>query len=100
APAEIYPLSLHDALPISALSTSTTLSMNSVEVWAFPRTCFATSWSGYRLYLFPFPYCVRKGRKRMPPLSLTRAAKVNHILQTIRSEEHTSELQSRENLVC
>src|SRR5207249_11242522 len=59
AAAEIYTLSLHDALPIS----SATRAANSAEVPPM----------------------------MMPPMSVRRA---------LRSEEHTSELQSRFDLVC
>src|SRR5690606_41638362 len=60
-PAEIYPLSLHDALPISS-----------------PRTA-RREWSPRRDH----GYGARRQRCR-----------------ATRSEEHTSELQSREKLVC
>src|SRR4030043_1988320 len=58
APTEIYTLSLHDALPISARSTST-----SRDLMESPTSLISASSSG-------------------------------------RSEEHTSELQSRLHLVC
>src|SRR5207302_10224599 len=64
APAEIYTLSLHDALPIS---------------------------------LHPAAACTPRGRARA--LRHARARK-NRVRRRNRSEEHTSELQSRENLVC
>src|SRR3990167_8396001 len=61
ATTEIYPLSLHDALPIS------------------PSTAFIS-----RLYFLSRVYTTSGGR----------------ILSSVRSEEHTSELQSQSNLVC
>src|SRR5690349_22788816 len=63
ATTEIYTLSLHDALPISALPG---LLMSTAPTWQAPT-------SG------------------QPPLA-------SHVNQ--RSEEHTSELQSRRDLVC
>src|SRR5436309_12265275 len=60
ATTEIYPLSLHDALPISARSGRSARTAG--RAWS--SCCWASIW-------------VRP-----------------------RSEEHTSELQSRENLVC
>src|SRR2546428_6044798 len=63
---EIYPLSLHDALPISRAARA-----------ARRSRCGAAAWR-------------RAARGRRP---CCRAA-------TARSEEHTSELQSRSDLVC
>src|SRR5690606_42148701 len=81
ASADISPLSLHDALPISAFTaesqnaaTTSESSNNAATIGAnigFParcRTCASST-----IPAFQFVY---------------------------RSEEHTSELQSRENLVC
>src|SRR5439155_25618936 len=63
ATTDIYPLSLHDALPISA---------------ALLSSCFL------RLSSRPF----------------ARSSGLKYSLPTFRSEEHTSELQSRGHLVC
>src|SRR5690606_42047877 len=70
ATTEIYTLSLHDALPI---------------------------YSKRRL-VSRLPVCFSRFAGDEDPLSPFRANR-EMILQT-RSEEHTSELQSRENLVC
>src|SRR5690606_41764885 len=74
----IYPLSLHDALPISSAGSRRCRS---------PRASSdrsRTSWAG------PVGLAERHGAPGV------------RVLQVIdsRSEEHTSELQSRENLVC
>src|SRR3990172_3733495 len=61
APTEIYPLSLHDALPIFL-----------------------------RLYSYSSPSIIRMGYHRRHPWGAG----------TARSEEHTSELQSRLHLLC
>src|SRR2546430_9795572 len=63
ATTEIYTLSLHDALPISLMSSS----------WRTSAT---------------IPTTVTQGAPLFTPPSL------------MRSEEHTSELQSQSNLVC
>src|SRR5438445_2418514 len=63
----IYPLSLHDALPIYSY-----------------RACRSAAW-------------VR--RRRSSPRCATRSAEAPRARGT-RSEEHTSELQSRQYLVC
>src|SRR5436309_5299878 len=50
------------------------------------------------------PLCVRQvlwiGCRRMPKPELTRENSSGERRNALRSEEHTSELQSRENLVC
>src|SRR5690606_41910247 len=75
SPPEIHSLSLHDALPISRPSPAT----SSASATSGPSTR-----SG--------PTCSWLSCRARPPTRHTRAAG--------RSEEHTSELQSRENLVC
>src|SRR3712207_8401713 len=76
ATTEIYTLSLHDALPISGLSPS------GVVLWV--RACRDAGSAAGRLS------------------RLLRAAGVGrrHAADPARSEEHTSELQSRQYLVC
>src|SRR5690606_41835353 len=83
ATTDIYTLSLHDALPISTIA---------------PRT-------GNRMAEFRIDNSTAKTKLVTPSLDLTAVA--NPILtfyyanvNWLRSEEHTSELQSRENLVC
>src|SRR3712207_9522585 len=76
ATTEIYTLSLHDALPISSSAVAT------------PRSCSRTS-----------PRRRRSSstwqRRRRPRSGPSAAAS-----RRARSEEHTSELQSRQYLVC
>src|SRR5207302_3328934 len=75
SPTDIYTLSLHDALPI------------------FPK---------------PFPAGrVRRGenfhwkpRRQSPVRQFSPCSLLKGARRKLRSEEHTSELQSRENLVC
>src|SRR5690606_41728481 len=77
APPTIYPLSLHDALPISDRGCAP----------ASPRPGI------------PRPADARyPGRSASPPRP-SRPGSDNATTHD-RSEEHTSELQSRENLVC
>src|SRR5690606_41385836 len=71
---QVYTLSLHDALPIS----------KPICAWAAPFS--NTIWTRKTAI------CARAWRA-------TTAAPANAGIR-IRSEEHTSELQSRENLVC
>src|SRR5690606_41062756 len=72
---EIYTLSLHDALPISR--------------WPIFLSILPSDRPGE-------PFSTTNADMALPPLALgsVRAMTVK------RSEEHTSELQSRENLVC
>src|SRR5439155_25198457 len=76
APTEIYTLSLHDALPISVGSP-----------WAALRTMRVSPWHKYRR--FGDATCATFGELCG---CLARPG--------ARSEEHTSELQSRGHLVC
>src|SRR5690606_41777062 len=86
APAAIYPLSLHDALPIYTFELRPF-----AEGWWIDST-FARLVAGPGTALFNaaawFDRTVIDGA-------------VNGVAASVRrSEEHTSELQSRENLVC
>src|SRR5690606_40900618 len=78
---EVYPLSLHDALPIS-------------RVLGIPvRRVFAVAW-GVSATLGAVA-----GMLLAPATLLSPFMMFDPFLKG-RSEEHTSELQSRENLVC
>src|SRR3712207_7386618 len=72
ATTEIYTLSLHDALPISASTTTSTRMPDTVVVR---------------------PNAYHAGRAHIVAYLPGRPA-------AVRSEEHTSELQSRQYLVC
>src|SRR3712207_7322571 len=81
ATTEIYTLSLHDALPIWTISSRSTAI----------RTA-STSSAGR---------CWRRWRRRPSVSSSGRSLPATHTATpTCRSEEHTSELQSRQYLVC
>src|SRR5690606_41201499 len=88
----IYTLSLHDALPISTRFTS--LRSTCQRVW-HRRSPIATSPSQRLQRLRP---CVRLKAAAPTTTTLLKTTKKNK--PNSRSEEHTSELQSRENLVC
>src|SRR3712207_7867954 len=79
ATTEIYTLSLHDALPICP--------------WPTPPWCRRRS---------PAPWaCRRRPAGRSPTPSRRRCGgRSCYCCSTTRSEEHTSELQSRQYLVC
>src|SRR5690606_40872977 len=83
-PPETYTLSLHDALPIFTSAPAS-------------RSCFADSSSS------PSVVTPARAIRKTVPASGARAiasetARIGVL--SSRSEEHTSELQSRENLVC
>src|SRR5206468_12773040 len=81
APPEIYTLSLHDALPISSAT-------------ARIRTRAATS---------RFPSRVSRSSSATDSASVSASSSTEELLKRPppqRSEEHTSELQSRSDLVC
>src|SRR5690606_42007521 len=80
ATTERYTLSLHDALPISTWAGSSTC--------ASARTTRSAAGASA-----PTP-------RRRPPSSPPRRRRCGRRPPRPRSEEHTSELQSRENLVC
>src|SRR5690349_23327679 len=83
SPTELYTLSLHDALPIFSAKAKE-------EAWP-KRPISSTSRSSVR----PTPYArvpIPSTSSSWPPTSTRRCAR--------RSEEHTSELQSRRDLVC
>src|SRR5690606_41628190 len=79
ATTEIYTLSLHDALPISVPLQP------SVD-------------NGLELHMVNFVEAIRKKDKSIINAPIEAGSHIATISQ--RSEEHTSELQSRENLVC
>src|SRR3712207_8390363 len=83
ATTEIYTLSLHDALPIY----SPPCSKPTVAI-SYPTTCPPTSSSTWRTTRFQ--------RAATGPFGSMNTC----VTSRARSEEHTSELQSRQYLVC
>src|SRR5205085_9941962 len=75
APTEIYTLSLHDALPISRSCSPATVT------WQEPLSAVL-------------------GRVQQDKLSGQLHSLEGSVPSPVRSEEHTSELQSQSNLVC
>src|SRR5207253_8442773 len=84
----IYTLSLHDALPIFSVS---------VTPWASTGTFFVKS-VPVKVVGVPPPGVVAEAPPL--PLSLVLLQAAASTPRTTRSEEHTSELQSRGHLVC
>src|SRR5690606_40605384 len=88
----LYALSLHDALPILTLR----LSKDGGKTWYFNET-IAKSPEGYDGAYSAYSDIVLVNKKKIGVLY-----EKDHYKEIVfvRSEEHTSELQSRENLVC
>src|SRR5690606_42002088 len=85
-PSECYTLSLHDALPIYESGVAVTLDDGSVL-----RADYLVGCDGGRSLV-----------RKLAEIAFTGwDPTISHLIaQVERSEEHTSELQSRENLVC
>src|SRR5690606_42090510 len=90
APTARYTLSLHDALPIS----------RSAAAWAATARSSPAWWPATRWYWIRPRICkTAAGSSRPATKHNAREGTCQH-WSASRSEEHTSELQSRENLVC
>src|SRR5690606_42041423 len=96
APTHIYTLSLHDALPICIVVDVVILTSNYGGFFEgkLKRSCQLTAFSRQLERIAPEDLTVTRG--------LGLGCALDQLSQelTYRSEEHTSELQSRENLVC
>src|SRR5207253_9413525 len=92
---EIYSLSLHDALPISFPDLDKRW-RHSRPLWNFFASCTVAA----------IPRCLPARSKQfgsgfsMPRPEYIARLHGNHFVFAKRSEEHTSELQSRGHLVC
>src|SRR3712207_8925135 len=89
ATTEIYTLSLHDALPISGWSSS-----------AFVAELLSSAPSMGDLRRFSTPIVSPQGLNTGPCATEADEGRGAQGEQRSRSEEHTSELQSRQYLVC
>src|SRR5690606_39852787 len=92
---QLYTLSLHDALPIS----------ESASICGSRALIFLTmppSWRSRRSLRLPKKAVSRRLSIEGPVWKQEKGARrpFSWQLPIVRSEEHTSELQSRENLVC
>src|SRR5699024_11990862 len=92
-----YTLSLHDALPILRRKNSiSSHSWRAIQTMYIPRmSCSVKSGTWNRSEtLRPLQYISKKSAKR------SSTTHPSHSILKPRSEEHTSELQSRFDLVC
>src|SRR2546422_6886703 len=88
---EIYPLSLHDALPISRGQEPARPRPHRRGARAGPRP-------GHAAHVRRFTGAFARRRRRAGPAGRGRHRRARQPAR--RSEEHTSELQSRLHLVC
>src|SRR5690606_40377861 len=93
----IYTLSLHDALPI--LGRANRASVRSSCLCPIPYHCSFQCDCGVSHEQVSPPHQSRRD-KRVPRVLGPLATEGSPYRWARRSEEHTSELQSRENLVC
>src|SRR5206468_11231907 len=95
-----YTLSLHDALPISLrspLSALCFLLSAAFSPWPAPHSTLATRYRHSLSAFRPSPPS-RSLLHRLQPLPIRPVRRLQRLRP--RSEEHTSELQSRSDLVC
>src|SRR5206468_9506332 len=95
SPTQIYTLSLHDALPISPIYSAE----------AFPNTLPALPKAKVSNLWWPTFFISLDERKEicggtLPQEKLGISGSIPLLTSPLRSEEHTSELQSRSDLVC
>src|SRR5205085_11851178 len=96
---DLYPLSLHDALPILALASFASAANLRVCDPLLPQIAgeFGVSVGTVAVTVTSFALSYGVFQVLIGPLSDARG-RLNIIV--VRSEEHTSELQSQSNLVC
>src|SRR5699024_11871618 len=95
-PTEIYTLSLHDALPICTKDLGATINVKGY----YP---FISDSMKEKVISYDARWSQDAGRSEMESLvkNIEKTINENYKLQMyVRSEEHTSELQSRFDLVC
>src|SRR5690606_41482572 len=95
-----YTLSLHDALPILALGTILLPSLAKTHASKDPQAYSRLLDWGLRLCLLLVLPCALALALLAEPLTVSLFQYGKFSATDARSEEHTSELQSRENLVC
>src|SRR5690606_42017302 len=100
ATAEIYTLSLHDALPISVIVDQDEIPGTGRAVQV-ALSALPEDFDGDVLVLSgDVPLLQAETLESLVAGHRAAAAAATVLSARIRSEEHTSELQSRENLVC
>src|SRR5690606_39395108 len=100
SPTDLYTLSLHDALPISAAGSSSSMVMF-FHAKGLKKIASGGGDETENITVHEVPLDgIDDWLKKAEGQGLLVDPKVYTALYFVRSEEHTSELQSRENLVC
>src|SRR5204863_9532128 len=100
APTQIYPLSLHDALPIYRATREGRRLRLRVQLRSFDAICRLVE-AGVGVGIVPATTAHRAARTTaISIVPLLDAWAQRDLRVCLRSEEHTSELQSRRDLVC
>src|SRR5206468_10561926 len=99
APLEIYSVSLHDALPICVVRGADRFGGGG---WAGCGVVRARRWVRVRVLDGALVRAAAAGARAAATRVLSRAVsdRTRKLVVAARSEEHTSELQSRSDLVC
>src|SRR5699024_11550550 len=93
---QLYTLSLHDALPIYTYSENYRLFTNkSTASFTKSSSVWSSFSSIYFIHSIKFSLTITPMVRSMADLEAD-----NCVITSLRSEEHTSELQSRFDLVC
>src|SRR5690606_42132716 len=94
--------SVHQSFPSFPTRRSSDLVKFQFSIWVRNATCGCTSQPTYSASPPPIATTPRKGKCIIQPSRKESPVKLifNAGPNSTRSEEHTSELQSRENLVC
>src|SRR5207302_11395107 len=99
-PTQIYTLSLHDALPISLRHPSDSTNIQRMQSEQRSNHQAAPDFPGHLVQSNQKRHSV-EGVEENVDIVMTASAQAEELaIEHVRSEEHTSELQSRENLVC
>src|SRR5690606_41243748 len=98
-PPSSYHLSLHDALPIYPRCPATLWS-RAMQQWLFAYSTHDNSINCHTIDSFTHPDLVYRRPDFIGDAMFFTDHREYVVTESIRSEEHTSELQSREKLVC
>src|SRR5205085_12472710 len=95
SPPQISPLSLHDALPILPGANGSLAAMNVLKATPDGYTLLGTTGTDFLVA----PLTMAAAKYKLDNFKLVGVVGISDIV-LVRSEEHTSELQSQSNLVC
>src|SRR5207302_9978013 len=100
SPHHIHPLSLHDALPIFVCVSKNQRRHEFIRLVHAILSIQSSRWRFMANLAISENDCVPSFLGAIPPMIAVHREISSNYRHNLRSEEHTSELQSRENLVC